>query len=512
MIMSRVQSSVKTAPAVLLDLNRASGNFWLDQGLAYLYEQLGPGKKDVQAVLQFLLDELLVYTGNDGTYYDPVKQKDVTYPKRNWRYPANLFYKISGEAPKIRHPQTNELVPTAPYEYNLNLTFSSRPDVCDLCGQKEPLTDAKMWNFPFIVTPDKFSNFYSMNKRGVRLCPTCAVSGAAAYRLMLWVSQGKEALHFFMFHGEMKELIRLQKEVIMPLTVTDEKSTNIKLSFHGPYLYETLLAFIFNIFSHIDTSDRLSSSGQELLRTLLGADQNAVIKPITIYAVSGQPGQSFNMRSVVEYTELHSFYRLYQSWLHYLKTILPDESKPMHVLEQIFRQFQKRLHNQTVTLWRDAIAREILFFGDPLPAVHSFIYDVKAKDSEKFPLIRGTTDILIHYSKEVLHMDQDLLKVMRGFAYEFGKKAHDENEMGLLYQLRNTKNVEQFLKTLNDTQFRLNLTVPSKLLEIGDGDRIAGSPWERVKTLLSILAMNQFLREERYGTNGQESSREGGAL
>jgi hypothetical protein len=49
---------------------------------------------------------------------------------------------------------------------------------------------------------------------------------------------------------------------------------------------------------------------------------------------------------------------------------------------------------------------------------------------------------------------------------------------------------------LNDVQFRLELTIPEALLRIEKGEHIAGAPWVRVKTLLSIYAMNAYLRKE----------------
>jgi len=105
-----------------------------------------------------------------------------------------------------------------------------------------------------------------------------------------------------------------------------------------------------------------------------------------------------------------------------------------------------------------------------------------------------------------------LLKILRGFGYSLGTKAEEKKDMGLLYALRNAKKVEEFLKILNDIQFRLEITVPEKLLELGQGERIAGTPWLRVKTLLSIFAMNSYLRassgNKREGGEGYEQSAE----
>lgn len=79
--------------------------------------------------------------------------------------------------------------------------------------------------------------------------------------------------------------------------------------------------------------------------------------------------------------------------------------------------------------------------------------------------------------------------------------------MGLLYALRNAKNIDEFYRVLNDIQFRLDLTVPESLLKLERGERIAGAPWRRVKHMLAVYAMNAYLRrqvQEEYSQDAEE--------
>lgn len=92
-------------------------------------------------------------------------------------------------------------------------------------------------------------------------------------------------------------------------------------------------------------------------------------------------------------------------------------------------------------------------------------------------------------------MDEQFQRTLAGFGHNLGEKAQEHNEMGMLYALRNAKNPEEFYRVLNDAQFRLDVTIPEALLRIEKGERIAGVTWVRVKTLLSIYAMNRFLRK-----------------
>jgi hypothetical protein len=85
--------------------------------------------------------------------------------------------------------------------------------------------------YPFVVDPQKFGTFYPGTKRGLRLCARCALAGLAGYLGWLWKksscqtmgkgrrrkAQGRDALHFFIFHSDLREMERLQREVLEPL-------------------------------------------------------------------------------------------------------------------------------------------------------------------------------------------------------------------------------------------------------------------------------------------------------
>ncbi len=474
------------SPLVKIDLSRPTGNFWIDNGLVALYRLFGEGEFEVEELLKALLEKLVQETGNEGEYVDPKTGEIKKYPKKNWLYPANLFIKATPRAPKIKIDGKDYF--TCPPVYDLKLSFGRKKEICDLCGETVPLTKAKMWNYPFVVEPGKFANFYPGLKRELKICPTCAVAGLAAYLGWLWCAQGRDALHIFCFHGDLADLERLQREVFDPLRL-EEKGRNVPLAFYGPYLHETVLGLLLRLFSLVrrnsQEAEKLSPEACKLLAQLLGATERPAFRPLLLYVVTGKPGQAFNMQSFKEFSRLAALYRLYEAFLE----ILPSE-RPQEILEGIFRQFQKREGQGYNTIWREKIAAAVLDFVDPLPFVEDFLYE----GSEKRPLVFKTLEVFEVYLKEVLNMDAQLLRVIRGFGYSLGSHAQKENEMGLLYALRNAKNLDEFFRVLNDVQYRLGLTIPEDILAVESGELIKGSPWRRVKTLLSIYAMNAFLR------------------
>lgn len=475
---------------VQLSLEHPTGNFWVDNGLAALCDLVGMGNYPVKQVLEELRQRLVQKTGNKSEYRDEATGELREYDKVNWVYPTNLFIKVVGRAPKQKSHGKEYF--TQPPRLELSLQFKKKKGYCDICGALAPPTDAKMWMFPFVVEPGKFGNFYSWAKRGANLCPRCAVAGVAGYLTWLWVAQGRDALHFFLFYTNLREMARLHREVLQPLRLEGGKGGNVRLPFYGPYLHETTLGLLLELFSHVRRSDRLTDEGREFLASLLGATAALPPAPLTLYAIMGKimdkRGQAFKMQVFREFSHLHALYRLYETWI---KAVGGDN--PQQTLAGVFRQFQTREGNQYNTLWREKVGWAVLEFGDPLPYVEAFLFEARAKEKSPSPLSWETESVFYYYAKEVLNMDEGLLKVLGGFGHRLGPVAREKNEMGILYALRNAKNPEEFFRVLNDIQFRLELTVPEKLLEIGQGERIAGNPWVRVKTLLSIYAMNSYL-------------------
>jgi hypothetical protein len=527
----------KTKQMIRLSLDRPTGNFWVDTGLVVLIQRFGEGEHNAQGVLEWVQGQLLQKSGNKGEYYDPSTKQVREYEKVNWTYPTNLFIKVSGQPAKVpvrealeelqerlkqleTEGRSNTLegkkiaesveyltarlakkeddrIFTEPPTFRLSLELSKKPGACDLCGEIAPLTDAKMWMYPFIVDPQKFGTFYSGNRRGLKLCARCAIAGLAGYLGWLWKAQGRDALHFFIFHSELREMKRLHEEVLQPLMAEAAagRGGTAPTEFAGPYIHETTLGLLLALFAHVRQSDQLSEPARLLLAQLLGASEASVpTSSITLYAVTGTPGKAFNMQALREFSKLQRLYRLYEEWVRQISGLGID-ANPHRRLVHILGQFWAQQGQNRETIWRDKIAQAILEFGDPLPFVEQFLFEVRAKEENRRPLLRGTLDVLNHYVREVLHMDEQFQRTLAGFGHSLGIAAQQNNEMGLLYALRNAKNPEEFYRVLNDVQFRLQITIPESLLRIEKGERIAGVPWVRVKTLLSIYAMNAYLRK-----------------
>ncbi|MCS6949318.1 MAG: hypothetical protein RMM06_02260 [Armatimonadota bacterium] len=488
---------------VYLSATDQTGNFWIDNGLAYLLEQFGEGEHSSDEIMQHLLSKLVQPTGNKGLYYDQRSGQLREYEKCNWLEPANLFIKVAGDSGK-KEEIGNKKYPTQPPQFNLEISLSKKEEQCDICGQLGLITSAKMWIYPFVVDPAKFANFYSGGKRGLKLCARCALAGVAGYLSWWWCRQGDNALHFFLFHADLPELLRLHRDVMSPLSLRRGRGGNVPHTFLGKYLHETVLGVLLALFSHIPSSEVLSDEARQYLASLFAGTTPAT-SPVVLYAVTGVPAQAFDMKQLKEFSRLQQLFRLYEQWTK----IVVDRygaANPHQQIVRILEQFWVQRQRERETIWRDRIAQAVLELSDPLPTIEEFLFDIRAKEESPRPLRQGTEEILLdNYSKEVSQMDEDFIKALSSFGRRLGEAAQAGNERGLLYSLRNAKNVEEFYRVLNDIQFRLSLTVPESLLKLEKGERIAGAPWKRVKHMLAIYSMNAYLRKERYGEKPEET-------
>ncbi|MFN4033500.1 MAG: hypothetical protein ACK4ME_07750 [Fimbriimonadales bacterium] len=470
-------------------LDHATGNFWIDNGLAILSTHpygLQEPPQDVNEVVQKIVERIYEKTGNTGEYWDEQSQSVKTYEKYNWKEPIGLFVSVVPQTPK-KEVGGKTYYTSPPPKPNISLALQRKQQKCDFCGREGPVTDAKLYLFPFVVDPSKFGNFYSCARRGLKMCALCALAGFAAFESWLWRRQDN-TYHFFLFHTDLARLVALRESLIAPLQQRSgsQKGGNFDAPFFGEYPYENLFGLLLRMFKEIHHRE---SEGElnPLLEELIGA-QPITGSPIVVYAISGSAGgKSFSMRALNQFDRFQPLYRLYRRWLDSLQG-----QKSHETLEAVFRQFQQRRERSAETLWREQICRAILQQADPLPPLEAFLYEVSAEQKE--PLAFGSLEVFQIYLQEVMHMDEKLLDILKGFGYELGSQAASKKDMGLLYALRNSKNLDQFLEVLNQIQFTLSITVNSELLRVEPGERIAGAPWNRVKTLLAIYAMNAYLR------------------
>ncbi len=143
--------------------------------------------------------------------------------------------------------------------------------------------------------PQKLGSVYSGTKWGLRHGPLAELGGHLGW---LWKAQGRNALHFFIFHSDLREMRRLHREVLEPLRLKGEKGGTAPVALSGPYVNETTFGLLLHLFQHGRQSDRLSDEARQMLATFLGAKEAVPLAPITLYAITGASGQAFQMKAL----------------------------------------------------------------------------------------------------------------------------------------------------------------------------------------------------------------------
>jgi len=461
-----------------------TGYPWLDVGRVVLAEYLGT-RPVTRSEIQQTLDSLLIArTGNKGYYYNQQTNRLEPYDKVNWVPPADIFIRIPGRSTGKRVIVHGRDYRTAPPALTVSLG-AGRNGTCDACGTKARVRDAGAAMMPLLVNPSKFANFYPSLRRGFQLCLPCTAAGYAAFAGCLHVARGSTS-HLVLFHGNPSQMAMVYRLVVQPYRHMPERL----VAFRGAHTEETVLALLLRVFAHQELTTDAPEPALQTLGALLGLvpAEPALVQPLRLIVLTAERRtRGFDVHRVYEYESPAGLYAIYRRWLEALHRIRDD---PRSRIERAFAQFVDRAANDT--RYRNEIARAVLEARDPLPWIESFLFDVALRANR--PLETGTEEIFAIYANEVLEMSEALQRTIGSFGWRLGRAAHAQREFGVLYSLRNARTPEQYLRVLNDAQFRLSLTIPSLLISLHEGERIEGTPWLRVKTLLCISAMNAYLR------------------
>ncbi|EDY34570.1 hypothetical protein ABOONEI_1370 [Aciduliprofundum boonei T469] len=525
-----------SVPKVRISLDEPTGDFWVDNGIIALYEMLGEGDHNLNDALSKVNSKLVERRGNIGYYYDIEEETLKNYELENWIYPTNYFIKVVPQTDKIKfkwddcrksgdyiicegmRKSTKDKLSIKislkdveeikknydkkgvvelflePPRRKIEVKVGKKKGICAICGAEDYLVKGKQWMYPFLVDSNKFGNFYSQSKGSVDLCPRCVLAGLAGYLKWIYVVGGKDYMHIFMFHSDLRTLSDLYEGILNPIFLesSGNRGRNFPLKFFGNYVHETTMGLILSLFEKLKTREGVDEDIAKMFNDFIEKSQGE----LRLFAVSGKPGNAFNMNSLVEFSQFSALYRLYNLWLDSVKDIFED-ANPLVIIPNVFSQFTFQIGKKRETLIRDRICWKVLTFEDPLPYIEKYLYDPKGRR-----LRVGTLQIFEIYVREVLKMEERHIRMLAAIGHEIGRVSAEKGSMDVLYSLRNAKNLDEFLKVLNDINFKLGLTVNEELLRI-EGDRILEVPWIRVKTLLSIYAMNEYLRNKR-GNRGDE--------
>ena len=416
----------------------------------------------LQHIKNYFIKKQYAPTGNKGVIkiVENGTEKEVEYDKHDWKLPMKFFMRIAVPVGQIDKVQDK-----------IKLSFSKEPDYCDICSTKEQVTESKMYIYPFAVTLDKFANFYSNMSRSFKLCRRCVASSFAAFDSCIYHRQ-EDRVHLFFFEAELETLKQIVDKLIRPAQddVQDKKRCNFYFKFYGTEPFETLFSLLLTLFDEKSNYDFEN-------------------QPLVIHIVSAtHAGNVFSINERDEFRDFTYMYKLYNTFIEalYEKGI----ESPLH---QILYEFVFREKDKYNTTYREKICKAIIKKRDVLDVVEKFLYEVLVDQKKNLSL--AAMSIIETYIKYITSLDGETLDLIKRYAFRIGGEAYKQDKLNFLYRLKNCKNKEQLLNTLNLGQFILKQDVDLKILEEIMVENSA--KWDMIKRLLSIYSVNYYLLQIR---------------
>jgi|GEM_PF-4697193 len=486
-------------------------------------------------------------TGNPGWYYDDIKKEPVMYSKRDFYYYLKPFYdQLSSQPesdgkkseisklPKVEQDKIQDFLKTYElkgYGNNKNCYYTAKLvptinwEAKLLPGNKkcsfsddgfEAVCDVKGYYYPLLVKKSKMETFYSAHKGGLKIGSPYALASIFTPKLSYY-SKLKEKEWVYLFPssptlGLIDEAHTIFAECrdIRNSKYSNFRPTKPPLITHYPN--ETVLSFLLSVFYHTrddldelgrfpeevktgkklqdeeseDEEEDTESSFEEEPESVREARTSIITKEELIKKIKETSGGlSLVMLCIGGATTEVIRYSLIADVFDLMYNISKEGGKVVNFLSSFEREELGKKPQRSLP--REFISRRILNLEPITDIIEEFIFERAANKKARGP-IPSCKEVIKVYVKEVEKVDEKMLNECEQQGKIIGAKAFDEKSMGTLYDLRNAKTMDQFIKSLEHVPFDLGVQVREELLKL-----IEKENWERIKSLVVIYAMNTYL-------------------
>lgn len=531
---------------------KETGNYWLDSGIVALFIMFDKHKKladnlgvtvkgrrftlegpNQQAVVEFVsrvIDNLI-----NRNYITPTQNKDIWYDESDGEFklyqktnltpfhstlisappaavPKNkklliqkmdavqkekfetalqLFNDTTEQKAKIGPKQANNsdkaYVPMEPLRLSLKTSLDFEPGKknCSFCGRllKKGANPTGV-NYPWLTSSNKLKNFNPMHKGKLIMCGYCEAASIAVYDILRYHING-DRLFVALPHAESLDELRSVWNDIMSYSptegtenvycnFTEQKVPTFHLSENFVYLAIAMYQSIKDYISLIDREDT-------------DAWQRFASK--RWYAFSGVKTQSLQFHRNFEFARFGAIFQFFDQ-----VTEGEDGVDLFQLFSDLFVEKKRGISIANV-IHREKICEKLLLFDDITNEVERFTF-------EKGRPVRGLHQFVKIYMitsvKEGSRVDENIVDTCEIIGDRIGKYSYFSKDKGVLFGLRNSKNLTEFLENLNSAQFKMpnekysgRLRIPKEfLLSINEKN------WRQYKSLITIFAKNPPLKKE----------------
>ncbi|WP_342304175.1 hypothetical protein [Methanolobus sp. ZRKC5] len=527
-----------------------TGNYWLDSGIVALFNAFDKHKKlatnlgvtvkgrrfavegpDQQTVVQFIsqvIDNLV-----NMNYITPTQNKDIWYDEADGEF--KLYQKtnftpfhsalISGVVPSINNKllikdmnaDLNEKFEAALDSFNEGteqkakigpkqasnvdkayvpmdvpklslktaLDFETGKNNCSFCGHSiKKGANPTGVNYPWLTSSNKLKNFNPMHKGKLVMCGYCEAASIAVYDLLRYHING-DRLFVALPHAESLDELRsvwndiksyapTEGNESVYCNFTEQKIPTFHLSENFVYL---AIAMYQSIKDYISLGDREDKDAWQRFTSKRW------------YATLGVKTQSLQFRRNFEFARFGDMFLFFDQ-----VTEGEDGVDLFQLFSDLFVEKKRGISIANV-IHREKICEKMLSFDDISSEVERFTF-------EKGRPVRGLHHFVKIYMiisvKEGSRVDENIVEICESIGDRIGKYSYFTKDKGVLFGLRNSKNLTEFLENLNSAQFKMpnekysgRLRIPKELLL-----SINEKNWRQYKSLITIFAKNPPLKKE----------------
>lgn len=533
---------------------KETGNYWLDSGIISLFRAFnfpenaeladkmgikikeriftveGTNEEAVSLFIKEVINNLV-----NTNYITPTKNKDIWFDGETGEF--KLYQKtnftpfhsalISGPVPSIKQKlflkdmsyEQNEKFDRAIKSYNENkqqkakisqkqasdpnkayipmyapkltiktlLDFNTGKNFCSFCGRSTKGMNPTGVNYPWITSTNKMKNFNSMHRGTSIMCGYCEAASIAAYDIVRY-HINDDRVFIALPHAEtLDELWFVWKEIDQynPTRGTENIYCNFTEKHITAYhLNENFVYFAIAMYNYLKSYVSQREMKNDAAWPRLASKR--------WYASYGVSAQSLQFRKKMEFARFGDLFKCFDS---------VTEGEDGVNLDRLFDDFfveKKRVVSIANVVYREKISEKLLNFEDITDVVEQFTFE-KCRPVEG--LHHFVKVFMIKNVKEANRMEENIIELCEKIGDRIGKYSYFTNDKGVLFGLRNSKNLTEFLENLSSTQFKMpnekysgRLEIPKEfLLDINERN------WRQYKSLITIFAKNPPPKKEAKG-------------
>lgn len=351
--------------------------------------------------------------------------------------------------------------------------WGKRNGICTLCENKRKVDDIKQYLYPFTIVRNKFKNLRSSGTENIQVCKKCAMKLFSAYSNMIF-NLNSDYLNMLIIYSEDRENFKFFKENVMKKSFEVKYNTNLKgiNNYKGVSRPGELLFITLNEFSK-KPEFSLESEKLDLAKInviLAGAN------------VKGNKTIYFDIDHLDSSSEV---WELFKTW--------NDENED--TVKLFFSSLAPNVKNEDDLINRNKIIEKLLIQNN---IDYRLLEKATFKNiSENGRPLAYVNKIILDYLEVLDKMEEkDLYEKSSSAGYRFGKEIERQETnknrcKGHLYELRRSRDLGDFLDTINSIQTSLGMTFDQNIfLENKD-------EFEKLKPIFLISMANAIFRGEQ---------------